>query len=58
MILADERLELAGQAGDGEEALREVQERRPDALILDVEMPKLDGVGVLRALRERVSCPR
>jgi two-component system NarL family response regulator len=57
-ILADERLELAGQAGDGEEALRQVQERHPDALILDVEMPKLDGVGVLRALRGRGELPK
>lgn len=57
-ILADERLELAGQAGDGEEALRQVREHHPDALILDVEMPKLDGVGVLRALRGRGELPK
>lgn len=57
-ILADERLELAGQAGDGEDALCQVQERRPDALVLDVEMPKLDGVGVLRALREEGELPK
>lgn len=58
VILADERLELAGQAGDGEEALRQVQERRLDALILDVEMPKLDGVGVLWALRAEGELPK
>ncbi|HEY6738028.1 MAG TPA: response regulator transcription factor [Actinopolymorphaceae bacterium] len=38
-------------AADGEEALRKVAERQPDALILDVMMPRLDGVATCRALR-------
>jgi two-component system, cell cycle response regulator len=39
------------EAGDGEEALTVCREHRPDAILLDVEMPKLDGHGVLAALR-------
>jgi two-component system, OmpR family, response regulator MprA len=40
-------------AGDGEEALAVAADRRPDAIVLDVLMPKLDGLGVCRALRDR-----
>lgn len=40
------------EAFDGEEALGKVAEGRPDLVILDVMMPKLDGFGVCRRLRE------
>ncbi len=40
-----------GVAQDGEEALSAVAERPPDAIILDVSMPKLDGLSVCRRLR-------
>ncbi len=50
------RLEADGyevvQAADGEQALSLVRSGRPDLLILDNTMPKLDGFGVVRALRE------
>lgn len=52
-IIADERLELAGEAGDGTEALLKVEEQRPACVVLDVAMPILDGVAVLKRLRER-----
>ena len=39
------------EAGDGEEALTVCREHGPDAILLDVEMPKLDGHGVLAALQ-------
>lgn len=35
-------------ARDGEEAVRVACDRRPDAVVLDVEMPKLDGCAVTR----------
>ena len=40
------------EAGDGEEALNLARSNRPDLLILDKVMPKLDGFEVVRALRE------
>jgi len=53
------RLEAAGcnvmRAADGEEALRLAEETTPDLCVLDVMMPKLDGLGVTRALREHAA---
>jgi signal transduction histidine kinase len=37
---------------DGREALRAIEERRPDLVLSDVMMPNLDGLGLVRALRE------
>ncbi|MBI4379668.1 MAG: response regulator [candidate division NC10 bacterium] len=39
-------------ASDGAEALRKVKEERPHLILLDVRMPKIDGLEVLRRLRE------
>jgi len=39
-------------ATNGEEALALVRDRSPDICILDIRMPKLDGLGVVRAMRE------
>src|SRR3989454_4886892 len=43
---------LLGQAADGVEALKLIEEQRPDLVFLDVQMPGMDGFEVLRALRE------
>ncbi len=40
-------------ARDGEEALRKVEEVSPDAILLDIMMPKIDGFEVARRLKER-----
>jgi DNA-binding NarL/FixJ family response regulator len=51
MILgAEPDLEVVGEAVDGEQALREVDELAPDVLLLDLRMPDVDGLGVLRRL--------
>ncbi|MGD0267120.1 MAG: response regulator [Candidatus Methylomirabilota bacterium] len=39
-------------ASDGEEALRKVKEERPHVILLDVRMPKMSGLEVLRRVRE------
>lgn len=44
------RVEVAGEAADGDEAVAVVLRVRPDVLLLDIRMPRLDGIGVLRRL--------
>jgi DNA-binding NarL/FixJ family response regulator len=51
-ISTDERLDLAGEACNGREALRKVARRRPQVMVLDVAIPVLDGAAVLKQLRE------
>ncbi|MGI8994425.1 MAG: ANTAR domain-containing response regulator [Nocardioidaceae bacterium] len=43
-MLAEEGYAVIGQAGDGERAIELVEELRPDLVVLDVKMPKLDGI--------------
>lgn len=42
--LRDNGFDVVGEAGDGEEAVRLVEELRPDLVVMDVKMPKLDGI--------------
>jgi len=43
--------ELVGESGDGEEGVRLVQSLEPDLTILDLELPRLDGLSVIRTIR-------
>lgn len=45
------RLRIAGEASDGEDAMRLVLSLKPDVVVLDIDMPRLNGLEVLRALR-------
>jgi two-component system, NarL family, response regulator NreC len=48
LLLEKEQMSMVGEASDGHEALRLIQELLPDIAVLDLEMPRLDGLGVLR----------
>ena len=41
---------VVGEAGDGQEAYEQAKAVRPDVVLMDVEMPKLDGIGATRLL--------
>ena len=45
-----EDIEIIGECGGGEEAVRFIEAERPDLVFLDIQMPGLDGFGVLEAL--------
>jgi NarL family two-component system response regulator LiaR len=49
-------LQLVGEAGDGEEAIRLCERLQPDIVLMDLVMPKMDGVTATRTIKER--CPR
>jgi two-component system chemotaxis response regulator CheB len=50
--LGRQGFDVVATAADGDEALSACRAHRPDALTLDLAMPGMDGIGVLRALRE------
>ena len=48
LLGTDPGLEVIGQAGDGDEALALVRTSRPDVLLLDVRMPRRDGLSIVK----------
>ncbi|MCC7202011.1 MAG: sigma-54-dependent Fis family transcriptional regulator [Nitrospirae bacterium] len=60
MIIKD-RLEMLGYqtltASDGQEALKSIAQQEPDAVFLDLQMPRMDGMEVLRSLKEYPNLP-
>jgi len=44
---------IVAEASDGEEAVEAIEREQPDVVLLDLRMPRLDGLGVLQRLRER-----
>ncbi|HET8961091.1 response regulator [Nocardioides sp.] len=55
LVESDDRLSLAGVATDGAEALALTEQHRPDAIVCDLHMPRMDGLEAVPQLRE--SCP-
>lgn len=52
IVQNDEELNVIGKAENGLDALEMIQEKEPDVVLLDLIMPKLDGLGVLEKVRK------
>jgi DNA-binding NarL/FixJ family response regulator len=57
LLAGDERIEVVGMAGDGAEALALAERRRPDVVLLDLNMPGMDGLQACARLRGMGSPP-
>ncbi|WP_456093952.1 response regulator [Oerskovia douganii] len=55
---AEPDLEVVGEAADGAEVPGAVEATRPDVVLLDVRMPRVDGIAATRAIVARASAPR
>ena len=51
ILSGDDRIELVGLAGDGQEAVRLAEERRPDVILMDISMPLLDGIAAAKQIK-------
>jgi len=47
------QMQVVGEAGSGREAIELVEAHRPDVILLDIEMPRLGGIGALEEIRRR-----
>ena len=56
-ILRDNGFDVVGEAGDGETAVALATELRPDLVVMDVKMPKLDGISAAKQLSDEHIAP-
>ncbi|MDZ4799198.1 MAG: response regulator transcription factor [Bryobacteraceae bacterium] len=58
LLVLEEDIAVVGEASDGREVLRVVQETRPDVVVLDLRMPNMDGLAALQALQQLEHKPK
>jgi DNA-binding NarL/FixJ family response regulator len=52
VLESDDRFEVVGEAGDGEEAIVKAHELRPDVVMLDIAMPRMNGINAIPLLHQ------
>lgn len=53
LLSMSEHLDVVGEAGDGMSAIRIINESDPDLVLLDINMPKMDGIAVIKEIKQR-----
>lgn len=57
LLEGESDIKVAGFAKDGEDALRQIQDLKPDIVTMDIEMPKMDGLTALKIIMEKFPLP-
>ena len=52
ILKADKSIEVAGKALDGKQGLELIRRKKPDLILLDIIMPRMDGISMLKAMSE------
>src|SRR5262249_15539394 len=54
LLEAEADIRVVAEAGDGEEAVRQTEERQPDVVIMDIAMPGMSGIVATRRIKARM----
>src|SRR5580765_2997915 len=53
LVNAQPDMEIVGEAGDGENAIKEAERLKPDMVLIDISMPQMNGLKATKKLRNR-----
>ncbi|MEC3884034.1 response regulator [Halobacillus sp. HZG1] len=57
LLLQDSGFDIVGEAGDGEKAIELAYELQPDLIIMDIKMPKMDGLKASKVISQKFNIP-
>lgn len=57
LLALDDSIEVVGQAANGEQALAQIAELKPDVVLMDIRMPECDGISAVQRLQKSTASP-